>query len=174
MSLSLPAFNEGFPLLAGADTLVVVSNHYIYKLHSTTLKQCSTLFTMLLEKDDDALMTAEARANIKNGLGFRYQLVLQNRDPRTGEEILPIFHRVRLNGQGCPDRRVDLIYEEREHNVKPQLYKYYDMLLGCFFGIDLNINIKNVGALADHAIGLLRVAEYLGSVSASPHRPSYA
>lgn len=148
-----------FPFLEGGDTLVTISDRSRLQLHSVILKQSSPVFARLLKKAGPTLSSVGQRK------GLRYNIVLQNFDNESGEEILPIFRRVDLNADGQPLKPISIIYEGEERDMNPDTFKYFYRVLGSYFNVELKLEAKDIASLMKEAVGLLTVAEYLGSVS---------
>lgn len=148
-----------FPFVEGGDTMVTVSDRSRLQLHSVILKQSSPVFARLLKKAGPILSSIGQRK------GIRYNIVLQNFDTQSGEEIPPIFRRVDLNADGQPLRPSSIIYEDEERNMDPNTFKYFYRVLGSYFNVELKLEAKDIASLMKEAVGLFAVAEYMGSVS---------
>lgn len=148
-----------FPILGGADTMIVLSERRHYKLHSITLKQCSGRFARLLDRPGPKLSKDAQK------IGIRYHLVLQNYSTSTGKEIEPTFRRVELSSEGRPLQAVSIIHESEEVNIDPKLYGYYHKILASFFGFEVSINTSDMATAMEDALGLANCADYLECVS---------
>lgn len=139
--------------------MVTISDRSRIQLHSVILKQSSPVFARLLKKAGPTL------SNIGQRKGIRYNIVLQNFDTSSGDEILPIFRRVDLNADGQPLRPISIIHESEERNMDPNTFKYFCRVLGSYFNVELKLEAKDIASLMKEAVGLLTIAEYMGSVS---------
>lgn len=147
----------------GADTVVIVSSERKYKLHSAQLKQCSGLFNELLLSPGAGLSSQGRKA------GVRFLICLQSHDEHTNEEIRPQFRRVPLNTDGRPVRAFSQIYEGDQNNgVRPGLFTGYDKLIGSFCNRQVKLNNESIATLLHDSVGLVEVAEDLGSVRGFP------
>jgi len=138
----------------GADTRIILSNRRHFMAHSVILKQRSTLFKTMLEKESE----------VRNA-DIHYQIVLQNYDKETGKEINPVFRRIPLDSDGHPLRPVSVIREGHDARGNLKLYGYFDRIIATFFDGDLILDTTDITTTLEDAAGLVNAAEYLGSVS---------
>jgi len=138
----------------GADTRIILSNRRHFMAHSVILKQRSTLFKEMLEKESE----------VRNA-DIHYQIVLQNYDKKTGKEINPVFRRIPLDSNGHPTRPVTVIREGHDARDNLRLYGYFDRIIATFFDEDLTLDTTDITTTLEDAAGLVNAAEYLGSVS---------
>ena len=143
----------------GADTLVMVSNERRYKLHSAQLTQASLGFAHLLSVPGPSLSREGLR------IGIRYLLVLQDFDEATNKYIYPVFRRIPVDHECRPVRKYSLMHENEENpRIRPTLFTDYDRLLRVFVNQPVTFDDKSVDSLLPDSMGLLEVAERLGSV----------
>ena len=149
---------DAFPRFRDADLEVIISPTRRYELHSTVLKQSSTLFAELMRVEGPRL-TKKAQAS---GQTVRYclQLTLSQTDQTYR------FRRVELNTDG---RRTDGSFVgtyNENGKVPPAIFRHYDMLFAIIYNVDLDLDRESIGAMLRDAMGIIQVAEYTGSVSA--------
>ncbi|KAI5243504.1 hypothetical protein E4T42_07314 [Aureobasidium subglaciale] len=145
----------------GADTVIVVSADRRFKLHSAQLMQCSTLFSELLQAGGPPVLPREALK-----AGVRYMVCLQDHDDATNRHITPTFRRIQVNKDGKPTKGYSQIYEsDRSTRFRPSIFSDYERLIRVFANQPIALNDKSIETLLPDAIGLIEVAEKLGSVS---------
>lgn len=49
--------------------------------------------------------------------------------------------------------------------MDPNTFKYFCRVLGSYFNVELKLEAKDIASLMKEAVGLLTIAEYMGSVS---------
>ncbi|GAB7347347.1 hypothetical protein MBLNU459_g4285t2 [Dothideomycetes sp. NU459] len=142
----------------GGDTLLVLSDRRRYVLRSSQLRDASGLFSHLLEGEGPALSPEGENS------GIRFCLALQNYDDETGREILPSWRAAKLTSGGQPARALSVINEGEEHNIAPQLWHSYDMLLAIIYQVDLRMNMQSIVTIVEDCVSLVELAEYLDSM----------
>lgn len=143
----------------GGDTLLILSDRRRYILRSAQLKDFSGLFRHLL-KGRGAKLSHEGEIR-----GIRFCLALSNYDDETGTEIYPTWRHIELNPEGDPLRKLSVIDEDEEDNILSQLWHSYNMLLAIIYQLDLKMNMRSIATIVEDCVGLIELAEHLGSVS---------
>lgn len=143
----------------GGDALLILSDRRRYVLRAAQLRDFSGLFKRLL-KGKGANLSQEGERR-----GIRFCLALSNYDEH-GNEIYPEWRRIELNPEGDPLRALSVIDEEEEYNIPSQLWHSYNMLLAIIYQLDLKMNMRSIATIVEDCVGLVELAEYLGSVSA--------
>ncbi|THX59763.1 hypothetical protein D6D06_01795 [Aureobasidium pullulans] len=142
-----------------ADTIVVVSTDRKYKLHSAQLVQCSSRFAEMLQTAGPNL----SREGLKQGT--RYMLCLQDFDETSTRPIKPVFRRIPIDKDGKPTKKVTMMHEgDKGYRFRPSLFSDYDRLLRSIANQPIVLNDKSIETVLPDAMGLIEVAEYLGSV----------
>ncbi|KAI5204175.1 hypothetical protein E4T39_03707 [Aureobasidium subglaciale] len=145
----------------GADTVIVVSTDRKYKLHSAQLMQCSTRFSDLLQDGGPPTLSREALK-----AGVHYMVCLQDHDEATGRHIIPTFRRIQVNKDGKPTKGFSQMHEsDKSTRFRPSIFSDYERLIRVFANQPITLNDKSIETLLPDAMGLIEVAEKLGSVS---------
>ncbi|KAI4715500.1 hypothetical protein E4T48_08330 [Aureobasidium sp. EXF-10727] len=145
----------------GADTVIVVSNESRYRLHSSQLSLASGCFADLLSTPGPSLSSEGLR------MGIRYLVVLQDFDEKTANKLTkPVFRRIPVDNTGRPAQTYAVIHESDQNpHIRASLFADYERLLRIFANQAVSFDDKTIDTLFPDAMGLVEVAERVGSVS---------
>lgn len=164
---------KDFPQCADGDVVILLSTMQTYKLHSQVLSRASTFFAEQLSQPA-APLTYKARREGAGSYHFELTVPLKFGD---------VFGRLeqRVGPSSRFGLRVTNFEQELQENGKPKFsifartdvdqllasgnsIRYWDLLLGAFYGIPIKFKDDNMAVLLEDCSGLLDVAETVGSV----------
>jgi len=150
---------DAFPRFRDADVEVVISPTRRYELHVGVLRRSSTLFADLLRRDGPKL----SKKALDRGVTIRYRLVLEAISGGFR------FRCVELDQHGKTIDNSHVGCWNENGKISPPQFDHYHMLLSALYNLDLGVDRTSVGSVMRDTLGILQVAEEIGSVSALPH-----
>ncbi|KAI9753071.1 MAG: cholesterol esterase [Chaenotheca gracillima] len=143
-----------FPKFADGDVSILITNNKSYQLHSNVLRQNSDELNRLLVEDQAASITPKQK---REGRVLRYWLNLRRFDDDVGR-----FELGDIKSSGYSFG----FFEELENGrARRNLHKHYNNLFGAYYNIHPEIDETNIATVLEDSMGLIDVAERLGSMS---------
>ncbi|KAI9812308.1 MAG: hypothetical protein M1827_004757 [Pycnora praestabilis] len=146
-----------FPNFSDGDVCVTLSSGRVHHLHSGVLRRNSPVLAKLLIEANGAILSPKAK---KEGIFIRYRLDLsQVVDDGPGEFRL---REVDSNGRSQASSQLP---EIENGKIVKEIYKHYRNLFRAFYNEQPKLNDTNIATVLNDCMGLVDVAESLGSIN---------
>ncbi|KAF2493007.1 hypothetical protein BU16DRAFT_466099 [Lophium mytilinum] len=132
------------------DVQLVLAYDKILPLHSSVLARHSKRFASILTQELSAFLCQRAK---QQGVTIRWRIELRGELDTMGQLIQS-------------DSSGTMIPLNENGKVPTKYFDHYTGIIGTFYGQELTLNDFSIQSALEDAVGLIEVAEYLGSVAA--------
>ncbi|KAI9695887.1 MAG: hypothetical protein M1836_006004 [Candelina mexicana] len=147
-----------FPHFDDADVVIHLGGGRLYHLHASVLRRNSTFFAEHLTEENGAVLSSKAK---KEGVTVRYRVELTELAPQGNVGVM-VFREVDSNGRSHGSLQLPGIDNGKVTNP---VYKNYHNLFKAYYNHTPDIYDLSIATVLNDCMGLVDVAEYLGSIS---------